>query len=1233
MKPSRLISSLVISLLMAVPIASFGLDTDVYLSAKGVTKDDSPNVLLILDNSGSMTATITTREAYDPNFDYSTLAGNPGITTGRIYWANSSDGAPPSSNSRQWFNASKNRCEASKPTLAFPGGSGVYSSDTIVGYKTSSTQVWRDLYTSSGNTTDALMTYVDCKGDNGATDPYGYVKSTGSAYTSNVSQQINWSGLTSSSYRPRLYSANYMNYYHNSTLSVTKSRIQIAKDSLKSIVDANQNLRFGLMVFNHNNETPHGGRLVMKVDNMTDARRTAMKSVIDSINAETYTPLAETMWEAYRYLGGFKVDYGKGYTVTNDAGITNPAPNRDLTAENASGNYISPFTQSCQKAYIILITDGDPTHDVNADATTRIAGLPGIAAKNSGSFTGYTDISYLDELTGWMYSHDVYAGKSGNQTVVTYTIGFGSGISANGKQLLLDAAKKGTGWVSGSKTGYFTADDSDQLTSAIQAAIIDALSTTTSFVAPALSVNTFNSLFNRDEVYYAVFKPSSNVLWDGNIKKYKLCSNTNGTSSPCTYGEVIDYNNNPAVDITTKRIMDTAQSYWPVPPTADGNTVASGGSGGNTPLPTARNFYTYTGAYAVNNRTPTGTTDLSAGANAVSIGNAALTSAMLAATSAMERHKIIYWMLGYDASDVRFDDPLLYPFDPTSATPPVGTRWRMSDPMHSRPVAVTYGGTSTDPIVKLVVGSNDGTLHMVNENTGVEEWAFVPQELLGNQRALMDNGQGDHLWGMDGTPTFDIRDRSVVGGVTKDIPDGIIDPVIGDYVHAFMGMRRGGRNIYALDLTPTNKLTSVTAVGGVVPKLLWVIKGGTTPGYDALSDTWSKPSVTRVRFATGVGTGSLAQSASKTVLMFGAGYNVTSDKALPSPAALVGNAIFMADPLTGERLWWASGATSTADLKLTGMDYPIASDLTLMDSNGDNAVDRLYVGDVGGQLWRIDLSPVLAKDTNAGSSGHRLADVGCSNGTRPACAGTPLQNRRKFFYPPDVAQIKDTIYEATQSIHDLVTIGSGDREDPIDNITTLLTPSQEAVHNRIYVFRDYNTFALLPGTSIGYSATVTDANLYDATSNVLQNATTSVINTSGIRTSKGWYIDLSETSLPTWVGEKVLSRTVIFNGALYASTYTPANASTAVLTCAAEEGLGKGFKLNILNGAAVTDMNNSGTLTTSDRYITLVGGIPPEVTIIIRADTDGKQKVTELIGTEAMNSQPALQPKRTFWFH
>ena len=1241
MKSNRLISSLLISVLAGLPLVSLALDTDVYLSAKGVSKDDSPNVLIILDNSGSMLTPVTTRPAYDPTHDYSTDAGSPGIPVGRIYWSTS--GNAPSATSRNWFLDTKNNCEKSKAALA-SGGTGSYAADQIVGARPSGTKVyWESLSSTSSQTTDARVSAVDCKGDNGSTDPKGYVRggTTASGYTNNAAQEITWGSFTT----PTLYNTNYMNYINNSSLVVTDTRMNIAKNAVKGIIDANQNVRLGLMIFNYNAATPHGGRLVMKIDTMDAARRTAMKAVVDSINAETNTPLAETMWEAYSYLSGRKVDYGKGYDVANDWGAT-PAPDRDKTAENASGNYLSPFTQSCQKTYIIYVTDGDPTSDTNADSSTRIAGLAGIAAKNSGSCStctpSYTDSSYLDELAGWMHNNDVYAGQTGSQTVVTFTIGFGSGISAAGHKLLEDTAKKGTGWISGTQTGYYTADSADQLVTALQNAIIEALKTTTSFAAPALSVNAFNTMFNRDEVYFAVFKPSTAVQWDGNLKKYKLCNGTQ-TSPACVFGEVIDRNGNPAVDITTGRIKDNAESYWGA--TADGNVVTLGGAGEQTPDPTTRKIYTYTGAYGSEGRlpSPSSSADLSLATNLVSNSNASLTAAMLNAVDATDRSKIIYWMLGYDTSDTRFDTA---GFNPVGATPAVAYRWRVADPMHSRPVAITYGGNVTTPIIKLFVGTNDGMVRMINENNGKEEWSFIPQELLGIQRDLSINGQGNHIFGLDGSPTFDISDKSVIGGVVVDRADGVIDPAIGDYVHMFIGMRRGGRNIYALDVTPGSKLTNATSVGGITPKLLWVIQGGTSTGYTALGQTWSKPALTKISYGTGTGSGANAESTTKSVLIFGGGYNTTADEQLIAPAAANGNAIFIIDPATGERIWWASSSTSGANLALTGMDYPIPSDLALLDANGDGATDRIYVGDIAGQLWRIDLSPTLrsnsnAATANAGSSGYILADVGCASGSRPTCTGTAVQNRRKFYYPPNVAKVYDSTF-STQAKHDLVTIVSGDREDPLDNITTLMTPTQEPVHNRIYVFRDYITDALSTGSTITYPATIKDTStptdLYDATNNDLQDATLAEITASGIQSRKGWFIDLKETTGTTWVGEKGLAKTIIFGGSLYVSTYVPANASTASLTCQASEGLGKLYVLNLLSGAARFDLDTNSTITTTDRSINVGGGIPPELVIVIR-----EGGVSGLVNTDNPNKEGcsgntcAISPKnkvlRDFWFN
>src|SRR4030065_739954 len=153
-----------------------------------------------------------------------------------------------------------------------------------------------------------------------------------------------------------------------------------------------------------------------------------------------------------------------------------------------------------------------------------------------------------------------------------------------------------------------------------------------------------------------------------------------------------------------------------------------------------------------------------------------------------ERTKVINWIRGIDVNDEDADTVITE-----------DRAWRHYDPMHSRPVAVTYGGTSTSPIVKLFVGTNDGMIRMINESTGVEEWSFLPQEMLDMQRSLMANADGDHLWGMDGTPTFYIQDKSGTTTSIIDQPDGIIDPDIGDFVYMYISTRRGGSHIYAID--------------------------------------------------------------------------------------------------------------------------------------------------------------------------------------------------------------------------------------------------------------------------------------------------------------------------------------------------------------------------------------------------------------------------------------------------
>ncbi len=56
----------------------------------------------------------------------------------------------------------------------------------------------------------------------------------------------------------------------------------------------------------------------------------------------------------------------------------------------------------------------------------------------------------------------------------------------------------------------------------------------------------------------------------------------------------------------------------------------------------------------------------------------------------------------------------------------------------------------------------------------------------------------------------------------------------------------------------------------------------------------------------------------------------------------------MVDLLTGEQI----GDGFSRDPR---MKYSIPSDISRVDTNGDGYVDRLYVGDTGGLMWRFDI--------------------------------------------------------------------------------------------------------------------------------------------------------------------------------------------------------------------------------------------------------------------------------------
>ncbi len=931
--------------------------------------------------------------------------------------------------------------------------------------------------------------------------------------------------------------------------------------------------------------------------------RDQLRELVVAMRADANTPIVDVLYEAALYYRGEGVDFGKkrygstgtttdqrrwtrvshpdsytGGTLSTPTGCTDADPDSaNCVAEEITGTatYISPIQYSCQSNHIVLLTDGAPTAN---SSITKIKTMTGLStcSPNTG------DEACGRELANFLANIDQSTAYADKQVVNLHTIGLN--LSST---FLSDLANQGGGL-------YRSANNAGEVVTAFTEILNSVITSPTSFVSPSLSVNAFNRLYNRDEVYFTLFSPQLTYAWAGNTKKYTLCA-----TGSCNFGEVIDADSVAAIDTTTSKIKTTARSYWSA--SADGPAVQSGGAGSQIPAYSSRRVYTYTGSTDV----PASAVDLTAASHTVTDGNANITTTMLNAASASERTSLINWMRGQDTEDEDSDGST------------ADSRWGHADALHSRPITITYGGTATSPVIKLLVGTNEGALRMIDAATGQEDWIVYVPEFLSMQKDLRTNANGIHKIGLDGAPTVQVIDIN---------NDGIIDPGVGDKVRVFIGMRRGGRDVYAFDLTPDSVLTTSSAIGSVKPKFLWRIKGG-TGNFTMLGQTWSRPLLTKVwiKCPTGDtscddGVGSTQDSKLKDVLIFAGGYDTNYDGndsyTIPGGADSYGNAIYMVDPVNGSRLWWASGTSSGADLVLSNMSYSIPSDLTLLDSNGDSATDRIYVGDTRGQLFRIDLgkqidpSAASASGRNGGSAGYVFANISST---------TLNQNRRAFFYPPDVAQIRDATFSSTE-VYDYVTIATGDREDPLDKKTSSL--SELPVYNRIYAFRDVDTKEGPPSTT---PSAITESAMYDATSNVLANTSDTNYATalSSIQASKGWYIDLKTSASPYWIGEKSLARTTIFAGVLYVTTYTPPQAGASAVACAAPaEGSATLYALDLINGA--------GRLTGGARSETIGGGIPSELVVVIRPGG-----TSALIGTSGGARQTdvgsTLPRFKTYW--
>jgi len=167
----------------------------------------------------------------------------------------------------------------------------------------------------------------------------------------------------------------------------------------------------------------------------------------------------------------------------------------------------------------------------------------------------------------------------GKQTITTHTVGFNIDDPWLQRIASGNIGQEGAG-------NYFTANSTEQLVTALVDIIVSSERRVEStLVAPGVTVDQFSRLSHRKDTYLALFEPSDNPQWPGNMKRYDLFG-----------GALFDASEPPiaAVDNTTGRFNPNSRSFWSND--TDGHDITAGGARSQLPTHTFRNAVTYTGS-------------------------------------------------------------------------------------------------------------------------------------------------------------------------------------------------------------------------------------------------------------------------------------------------------------------------------------------------------------------------------------------------------------------------------------------------------------------------------------------------------------------------------------------------------------------------------------------------------------------------------------------------------------
>ena len=220
-------------------------DTELFVGPAVSAPPSRPNILFIVDTSGSMDEEQLTQGDYIPTETYS-----GSCSTSRLYWSRT--GSPPDcSSTRDYISTSAFVCNSAQRSLSINGYAIVNRAAQWQPRVSGVGRFWRALASNDSSN------YVECEADAGI---HGVDGSSSLRYARNgssaawQSSPTLWPGGETGTVH--FYSGNYLNHRADPTQSVRATRLDIVRSALRTLLNGlEDNVNVGLMRYSNDNFT------------------------------------------------------------------------------------------------------------------------------------------------------------------------------------------------------------------------------------------------------------------------------------------------------------------------------------------------------------------------------------------------------------------------------------------------------------------------------------------------------------------------------------------------------------------------------------------------------------------------------------------------------------------------------------------------------------------------------------------------------------------------------------------------------------------------------------------------------------------------------------------------------------------------------------------------------------------------------------------------------------------